>query len=426
MISFLWKGLVRDKSRSLLPLIVVFIGVMLTVFMRGYIHGVMSETLEETAKFNTGHIKCVTKAYAKNMAQMPNDLAFLNVDSFFNELNSAFPELEWEQRIRFGGLLDVADSNGETLFQGSFNGMGIDLHSTHSKDSKRLNLANSLIEGHLPKRRGEILMSEILAQKLHLTKNNDVTFIGSTMNGSMTFYNFKVTGIVRFGNTAMNRNTVIADLSDVQSALDMKEATSEILGFFKSGFYNETNAIKIQKHLESTFFEPDNEFSPTFLRLSNQNGLDLYVYITDYFSWIISLIFIIAMSLVLWNAGLLGGLRRYGEVGLRLAIGEEKTHLYYSMIIESIFIGLIGSILGTAAGLSLSYLLQVYGLDISTFTQSTSSNILLPNIMKSKITASDFYIGLIPGLASTVLGTMLSGIGIFRRETASLFKELET
>ncbi len=96
------------------------------------------------------------------------------------------------------------------------------------------------------------------------------------------------------------------------------------------------------------------------------------------------------------------------------------------MIIESIFIGLIGSILGTAAGLSISYLLQVYGLDISAFTQSASSNILLPNVIKSKITAGDFYIGLIPGLASTVLGTMLSGIGVFRRETASLFKELET
>ena len=181
MISFLWKGLIRDKSRSLLPLIGVFIGVMLTVFMRGYIHGVMSETLEETAKFNTGHIKCVTKAYAKNMAQMPNDLAFLNVDSFFNELNSAFPELEWEQRIRFGGLLDVADSNGETLFQGSFNGIGIDLHSSHSKDSKRLNLANSLIEGHPPKRRGEILMSETLAQKFQLKDGGDIFLFATTL-----------------------------------------------------------------------------------------------------------------------------------------------------------------------------------------------------------------------------------------------------
>ena len=35
-------------------------------------------------------------------------------------------------------------------------------------------------------------------------------------------------------------------------------------------------------------------------------------------------VFSVAMSLVLWNAGLLGGLRRYGEFGMRLAIGEEK------------------------------------------------------------------------------------------------------
>jgi putative ABC transport system permease protein len=30
-----------------------------------------------------------------------------------------------------------------------------------------------------------------------------------------------------------------------------------------------------------------------------------------------------------------------------------------------------------------------------------------------------------PGLLSTVIGTMLSGVGIYRRQTAKLFKELE-
>ena len=39
MIRFLLKGLLRDKSRSRLPVIVVAIGVMLTVFLHAYING---------------------------------------------------------------------------------------------------------------------------------------------------------------------------------------------------------------------------------------------------------------------------------------------------------------------------------------------------------------------------------------------------
>ncbi len=43
-------------------------------------------------------------------------------------------------------------------------------------------------------------------------------------------------------------------------------------------------------------------------------------------------IFLVVVMVVLWNMGLMNGLRRYGEVGLRLAIGEPKGHVYRSLI----------------------------------------------------------------------------------------------
>jgi putative ABC transport system permease protein len=45
MIKFLIKGLIRDKSRSRLPVIVVAIGVMLTVFLHAYITGLWATPL---------------------------------------------------------------------------------------------------------------------------------------------------------------------------------------------------------------------------------------------------------------------------------------------------------------------------------------------------------------------------------------------
>ena len=36
--------------------------------------------------------------------------------------------------------------------------------------------------------------------------------------------------------------------------------------------------------------------------------------------------------------GIMSGLRRYGEIGMRLAIGETKNHVFNSMIIESLII----------------------------------------------------------------------------------------
>jgi len=53
------------------------------------------------------------------------------------------------------------------------------------------------------------------------------------------------------------------------------------------------------------------------------------------------------------------------------------------------------------------------------------SSIMMPSIIRARITPADYYLGFIPGLISTVIGTMLSGIGIYKRQTAKLFKELE-
>jgi putative ABC transport system permease protein len=134
-------------------------------------------------------------------------------------------------------------------------------------------------------------------------------------------------------------------------------------------------------------------------------------------------IFVFAMCIVLWNAGLINGLRRYGEVGLRLAIGEDKGRVYRSLIYESVVIGIVGSVLGTLIGLGFAYILQTKGIDIGSMMKSAT--MMLPNVFRAHITSRAYYIGFIPGLFSTVLGTMLSGIGIYRRKTAQLFKELE-
>ena len=69
MIRFLFKGLIRDKSRSRLPIIVVAIGVMLSVLMHAYVTGIMGDTIEMSAKFSTGHLKVMTKAYAADVDQ---------------------------------------------------------------------------------------------------------------------------------------------------------------------------------------------------------------------------------------------------------------------------------------------------------------------------------------------------------------------
>lgn len=423
MIRFLIKGLLRDKSRSRLPIIVVAIGVMLTVFLHAYITGFMGDTIEMNARFSNGHVKVMTRAYAENMDMNPNDLALLEVENLKNELQELFPDMQWSGRIQFGGLVDVADEEGNTRAQGPAMGLGMDLLSPDAKEIERLNLESSLVRGNLPVKPGDVLISEIFSQKLGIQPGDQITIIGSTMEGGLSIHNFSIAGTLSFGVEIMDRGTIIADIEDVRLALDMYDAAGEVIGFFPDGFYDDHLAIKVSEVFNAVYVVEDDEFAPVMKPLSRQGNMGTYVQLAKVWSWYITLVFVIAMSLVLWNAGLLGGLRRYGEIGIRIAMGEEKGQVYRSMIWESVFIGLAGSFVGTAIGLTIAAIIQVHGIDISGMMEGAS--LMMPSEIRTRITPMDYYIGFLPGLLSTVTGTMLAGIGIYKRQTARLFKELE-
>ncbi len=423
MIKFLIKGLIRDKSRSRLPIIVVSIGVMLTVWMHAYITGFMGETIEMNARFTHGHVKVMTRAYAEDMDLLPNDLSLLEVSTLKEELSEKFPGMAWAARIQFGGLIDAPDEFGETRAQGPAVGLGLDLLSEHTMEIERLNLNRVIVRGALPQQSGEVLISETFSNFLKIEPGDEITLIGSSMNGSMVMQNFIVSGTLLFGVEILDRGTIIMDIEDARMALDMHDAAGEIIGFFPGGFYDNTLAEKTAEVFNESFADDPDEFAPVMKALSQQGTMGTYVQLAEVWSSYISLIFIFAMSLVLWNAGLLGGLRRYGEVGVRLAMGEQKGHVYRTMIFESVFIGIAGSIIGTAIGLLLAWWMQVYGINIEGMMEGAS--LMMPNRIRARITPPDFYIGFIPGVISTVIGTALSGIGIYHRQTSRLFKELE-
>jgi len=423
MIKFLIKGLFYDKSRSRLPVIVVATGVMLTVFLNAYITGFMGDTVEMNARFTHGHLKVMTKAYAQNSGQRPNDLAITNTTSLMEDLSAQYPNIDWSARILFGGLVDVPGEDGETKSQGPSTGMAVDLLSPNSLEPKRLNIENSIVRGRMVQNQGEALLAEEFAQKLEVNPGEQITLIGSTMYGSMSMYNFTVAGTIAFGIEAMDRGAIIIDLEDARLAMDMYDSAGEIIGLFKTGYYNNEAALGISTRFNKNYLESNDDYDPIMKSLTQQDNMGQLVGMLDVWSIYIISVFIFAMALVLWNAGLLGGLRRYGEFGVRLAMGEEKSHVYRTLIYESVFIGIAGSVIGTGIGLAIAAIIQENGIDISGMMEGSA--LMFPSQIKTRITPADYYIGFIPGLFSTVVGAMLAGIGIFKRKTSQLFKELE-
>ena len=179
MIKFLIRGVLKDKNRSLFPVLIVSIGVFLTVFLSCWLGGVMGDAIDLMAKFTTGHVKVMSKSYAENENQMPNDLALADVSELMKKLKADYPDMQWAERIRFGGLLDVPDENDETKNQGLAVGLAIDMLSDKSAEIERLNISGAIQRGKIPSKRNEALISESFAEKLKINPGDKITLFGS-------------------------------------------------------------------------------------------------------------------------------------------------------------------------------------------------------------------------------------------------------
>jgi len=183
MIAFLFRGILRDKSRFLFPFSVVTMGVALVISLVGFMEGTMSGMIEMTANLDTGHLRLVNKPYYEEEHLRPLDRS-LSAQKETREWlkNNSSNKLQWFPRIRWGAILDVPDEKGDTLSQTPVIGLALELKNPDSVELKRMKLADSLIAGNMPKNTNEMLMGYQLAESLGVGINRS-QFLDSRLTG---------------------------------------------------------------------------------------------------------------------------------------------------------------------------------------------------------------------------------------------------
>ncbi|MEO0021980.1 MAG: FtsX-like permease family protein [candidate division WOR-3 bacterium] len=414
---FVIKGILRDRSRSLFPLVVVTVGVALAVFLDAYLRGAQDSIFAATARLATGHLRVVTRAQAELGNRHSLRFTLKDIDSLVFSLSQRYPEISWHPRLRFSGVIR---SNKTGLPGIPFTGLGMDL-TPEGPERKRLRLDLGLVAGGLPEEGGAGLGFR-LAQQLGVVPGDTVVIVTTRADGELTELRLAVAGIIRFGVSALDRQLLVADIGEVQALLGAGHQATELLGFFRHGFYDDHRAVALARSFNLLPAGSEERSAPVMQALRDAAGFGSLIELISAATGLVVFIFVLAMAVVLLNAGLLNSLRRYQEIGIRLALGETKLHLYGSLLSEAFFIGSAGSLLGTLLGLGASWYLQTHGLDISGMMRNAS--VVMEDVLRARIAGRTFFIGFLPGLTATFAGSALAGLGIFRRSPARLTREL--
>ncbi len=173
----------------------------------------------------------------------------------------------------------------------------------------------------------------------------------------------------------INKATAFVKMEDLNRIAGLGQGIHEIAIFLSDPEKEEMVMMRLKENHPKLLIESWRTLAPE---------LELFLSMTNSFLWVLFGIIMVALIFGIINTMLMAVLERYRELGMLMAIGMNKSRVYAMIVIETIFLSLVGGPLGIVAGLMTMNWLGIHGIDLSTYSEGLRefgySSILYPSI----------------------------------------------
>ena len=204
----------------------------------------------------------------------------------------------------------------------------------------------------------EALIGSALADKLNLSVGSRVGFTAQDASDEISAISFRISSIFKTANKSLDESTVFVSMEKMERFLSLKESATQI-----ALRINETDQIaKIQKALQRSF--PDievlrwDELYPLLIQMQD---------IMKVFNWVSYTIVFTVAALGIFGVMLVSVLERIREFSIMLAIGTPYKMVRDQIIMEAVFLGIIGYIAGVVLGWLALFYMSTAGVDLRSF-----------------------------------------------------------
>ncbi len=344
MIKLAWRNIWRNRTRTLITISSIFFAVFLALLMRSMQEGSYGHMIKMSVGKHTGYIQIHDSGYWENKSI--NRLMDFNPDILQKvksqkNTNYAVPRFE-----AFALMASDSLNKGAAL-------IGID-----PKQENQMNhLANRLIEGHYLTQKTEgVLIAEGLAKYLKLSLNDTIVMLGQGYHGANAVGKYPITGIVKFTIPQQNNGVVYMPLHLTQKFFSADDKiTSLSLVVYDISQIN-TQKIELQKLLGNEFEVMRwQELQPELVQsIESDKGSGL----------IMLFILYTVVGFGIFGTVLMMTMERRKEFGVLVAVGMQKWKLAILVFWETMFLGILGILMGCIFTTPILYFFYIYPIQI--------------------------------------------------------------
>ena len=328
MAKLAWRNIWRNRRRSIITILAVAFAAMLSIAMRGLQIGTYELNIRNSVEMFSGYLQIQRRGYQLT----PSLQKSFRYDAQLQALCDSLPGIvAFAPRIAGDGLISFRDQS-----------LGAAIVAIQPKIEQQVStLIDKINAGKMfsDDAGNEIILGNKLLDNLKARIGDTVVVLSQGFDGSLGNLKFRISGTLKTGAPELDSGVIVMDLVTAQELLAMYGRISMVVIRLDDIMDIASVRRSLSSHIADKTLTvlPWNEIMPELeqaIALDNISGL-LFLGI---------LVLVVAFGIT--NTILMSVTERFREFGVTLAIGMPQRRLVQQVFLETLYIILIGLLLG--------------------------------------------------------------------------------
>ncbi len=350
--AYAWRNLARNRRRTAIAMSAVALSTAMIVLAVALIDGMIGGAVGNATNLVVGEVQIHAVDYVEER-------------SFYDALDDPAHVLAG---ARERGVAASARSYGYGLVAREVKSAGALFWGVVPSDEiAAFDLAHHVADGSgrfldsKPERK--LVLGRKLARTLGAEVGSEIVVVVQAADGSLGNELFSVAGVLKAVGDSVDRSAAIMHADDFRELFVSDGRVHEVA-------FNTRGAIdlaELERFASTLAPDADVRSWRTILPM-----LSDMLSLADGAMWVLGAVFFTAAGLGVMNTMLMATYERMREFGVLKALGATPWRIVRDVATEALLLSVAGTVVGLIVGLLGAHILQIYGIDTSTFAGETS------------------------------------------------------
>ncbi len=397
LIKIAWRNIWRSRMRSAVVIFAIASGLVGGLFSSAWMNGMAVQRVQSTFALETAHIQFHHPEFSDNFDIKKT---IKSTKTKLKEIAETEGVKAVTSRYKTSAMAATANKN-----------MGVTLLGVRTEGEKEVFELYKKIDSSSgnffeTKRKNSIVISKALAKELKVKLKSKIVLTFQDYNGEITGAAFKVAGIFKTDNSTWDKMHVFVQADDLARVLEIPADESHEIDILLEDY---TQASMISEQMQAKYDDIVSE---------DWSEIQPYIsFLTEYMNIMMGVFMLIilgALGFGIVNTMLMVILERTRELGMLMAIGMTKRRVFMMIMLETLFLALVGALIGEVLSMLLIHYYGSTGIDISSMAEGMESVgysaitfPVLEGYRYMQITIMVIFIGLLASIYPAIKGLKL-------------------